>query len=53
LAQPAVNHQPIADITADHIFFVVGWYALDMEKQPPELLYDLWTHESQILMAQK
>jgi len=30
-----------------------GWYDLDMEKQPPELLYDLWTHESQILMAQK
>ena len=30
-----------------------GRYDLDMEKQPPELLYDLWTHESQILMAQK
>jgi TnpA family transposase len=30
-----------------------GRYDLDMEKQPPELLYDLWAHEGQILMAQK
>lgn len=30
-----------------------GRYDLDTEKQPPELLYDLWTHESQILMAKK